>query len=237
MRGFTVIIFGATGMIGRAVLLECIESPLIDHIHIINRKPIRFRHPKVEETLMPNFLFAHALNKHWDADAVFYCAGTNMETTNFYRYRTVTYDYIIEVCEALISHNPRMRFVLISNISSDSSEVELDLKSRVNGMAENAVMIFYEDTYILRLGYVQPMKGVETQSKLDYWFYRLIGWFYKFKGRPESKFMTNSVAVAKSMIYLAGNEFYKRRLTTENVNELAIKYGNMINDLAFEKED
>ena len=46
-----VIMTGSTGMIGKGVLLECIESEAVTDILVINRNPINMSHPKVKEII------------------------------------------------------------------------------------------------------------------------------------------------------------------------------------------
>ena len=42
-----VIITGSSGMIGKGVLLECLDSDKIDNVLVINRKSINTQHPKL----------------------------------------------------------------------------------------------------------------------------------------------------------------------------------------------
>ena len=46
-----VIITGSTGMVGKGVLLECIDSPEVEQILVINRSPIGITHPKLKEII------------------------------------------------------------------------------------------------------------------------------------------------------------------------------------------
>ena len=44
-----VIITGATGMVGKGVLLECLDHPEIDEVLLINRRSIEMDHYKLKE--------------------------------------------------------------------------------------------------------------------------------------------------------------------------------------------
>ena len=46
MKKIKAIITGASGMVGKSVLLECLENPLIEKILLINRKKININHTK-----------------------------------------------------------------------------------------------------------------------------------------------------------------------------------------------
>ena len=44
-----VLVFGATGMIGYGVLLECLDEPAIDKVVTVGRRPVELEHTAVEE--------------------------------------------------------------------------------------------------------------------------------------------------------------------------------------------
>ena len=46
-----VIVTGATGMIGKGVLLECLDHPNITEVLSISRKKLDIQHPKLKEIL------------------------------------------------------------------------------------------------------------------------------------------------------------------------------------------
>ena len=50
-----VIITGSTGMVGKGVLLECLDSSNIKSVLVINRSSINMQHPKLKEILLPDF--------------------------------------------------------------------------------------------------------------------------------------------------------------------------------------
>ena len=41
------IIFGATGMVGMGVLLECLDDERVESVLLVSRHPIDVSHPKV----------------------------------------------------------------------------------------------------------------------------------------------------------------------------------------------
>ena len=47
-----VIITGATGMVGKGVLLECMESDDVASVLSINRRPVGLKHAKFREVLV-----------------------------------------------------------------------------------------------------------------------------------------------------------------------------------------
>ena len=59
-----VIITGATGMIGKGVLLECLDHKSIDEVLVIGRTPVGIDHPKLKELIHKDFTnFSKFLSK------------------------------------------------------------------------------------------------------------------------------------------------------------------------------
>ena len=50
-----VVLFGATGMVGAGVLLECFADPRVTSVLVITRSPTGRSHPKLREVLHPDF--------------------------------------------------------------------------------------------------------------------------------------------------------------------------------------
>lgn len=50
-----VIIFGATGMVGKGVLLECLDDARIERVLLVSRHPIDVSHPKLREIVPQDF--------------------------------------------------------------------------------------------------------------------------------------------------------------------------------------
>lgn len=50
------IITGSTGMVGKGVLLECIDDARVEEILLINRSSLDLDHPKVKELTLTSTL-------------------------------------------------------------------------------------------------------------------------------------------------------------------------------------
>ncbi len=46
-----VVLFGATGMIGSGVLLECLNDPRVESVLAVGRTNLRRAHPKLRELI------------------------------------------------------------------------------------------------------------------------------------------------------------------------------------------
>ena len=46
-----VVITGSTGMVGKGVLIECLEHPKVTKVLVVNRTSLNIQHSKLEELL------------------------------------------------------------------------------------------------------------------------------------------------------------------------------------------
>ena len=73
-----VIMTGSTGMVGKGVLLECIDDETVEEVLLINRNPIDISHPKIKEILHQDFTnFNNIKAEFKDYDACFHCMGVS----------------------------------------------------------------------------------------------------------------------------------------------------------------
>lgn len=74
-----IILTGATGGIGSALLHHCLIHPSITSVVALTRKPLPFSDPKLEVILINNFEFIEegVFNRISDADALLWCMGTS----------------------------------------------------------------------------------------------------------------------------------------------------------------
>ena len=54
-----MIITGATGMVGKGVLLECLDSPDIESVLLINRRSIDMEYDKLKKIVHKDFYDLH----------------------------------------------------------------------------------------------------------------------------------------------------------------------------------
>ena len=74
----SVIIMGATGMVGEGVLLECLADPRVGRVLVVNRKPGGHTHPKLAELIHADFFDLSAIQSQLAGfDACFFCLGVS----------------------------------------------------------------------------------------------------------------------------------------------------------------
>ena len=71
-----IILTGATGYVGEGTLLELLKVDAIEKVLSVSRKPTGFKHEKLEEYLVPDFMQLEEGDEHFKGyDAVFFIAG------------------------------------------------------------------------------------------------------------------------------------------------------------------
>ncbi len=161
MRRMKVILTGATGMVGEAVLLECLENPLVERVLSVSRRPSGRTHEKLKELLVKDFRELGAAEAELRGfDACFYCAGISSVGMSEAEYSVITYDTPLAFATTLSKQNPSMTLVHVSGSHTDSSEQGRVMWARVKGKAENALMrLPFKGVYNFRPSLMKPTPG------------------------------------------------------------------------------
>lgn len=216
------IIFGATGMVGKAVLLECLEDERIKQVICIGRKPIDIKHPKLKLLICNEFDKIDELsNKITGYDVCYYSIGIPSSGLNEGDYSRITYDFTISAAEMLLVNNPNLIFCYVSAQGADSTEKCNTMWARVRGKTENKLMSYpFKKFYSFRIGYVLPMKGVKSNVKTYRIFYALSRPFYGLiKYFPS--LASTSVEVAKAMINVNYFDYNSSILESRDIVKLS----------------
>lgn len=216
-----VIITGASGMVGKAILLECLEDNRITKILCINRKPLAVDHPKYEELILNDFseISAHkSLFKEYHA--CYYSMGVSVLGLDEEKYTKLTYAYAKDFADTLYQANPNMLFNYVSGSGTDSSEKGKTMWARVKGKTENYILNKgFKDAYMFRPGAIIPEKGIKSRTGWYNAIYVLMRPFFPlFK---LSSNVTTTTKLGKAMINTAFNTSELKHLENKNINHLA----------------
>ncbi len=109
-----IIITGATGYVGKGVLLECLKSDKIEKVLRVSRKPTGRKHDKLEELIIPNFKDLPLNDKRFKRyNACLYCAGKSVSGLTEAEYRDITIEIPLHISKAL-GENKEMTFIYVS---------------------------------------------------------------------------------------------------------------------------
>jgi uncharacterized protein YbjT (DUF2867 family) len=217
-----VLVFGATGMIGSGVLQECLDNPVVTSVRVLGRSPTGRSHPKLDEIRHTDFFDYSAVeDRLTEVDACFFCLGVSAAGMSEADYHRMTYDLTIAAAETLLRLNPDSVFCYVSGAGTDRSEQGRWMWARVKGRTENALTAMpFRAVYSLRPGYIQPMRGVRSKTRLYAIAYGIVGPLYPVLRRLFPSRVTDSVTVGRAMVRLATDGFERGILEGEDINAL-----------------
>jgi len=216
-----VIITGSTGMVGKGVLLECLEDPQVEAVLVVNRQPLDMSHNKLSEVLLPDFTDPAPIEQQLEGfDACFYCMGVSSFRMTEKEYDRITYKMTEAFALILRRLNPDMVFNYVSGMGTDSSEKGRVMWARVKGRTENTVFkMGFKDAYAFRPGIILPEKGIRSRTPLYHTMYVIMKPFYPLMRNMKS--VTTSSRVGKAMINSVLYPGEKKILENRDINELA----------------
>ncbi|WP_405922170.1 epimerase [Streptomyces sp. NBC_00122] len=218
-----VILFGATGMIGRGVLRECLRDDSVTGVLAVGRSPLGVTHPKLRERVRsdPSELSAPDLDLA-AYDACFFCLGVSSVGMKEEEYRRVTYDLTLAVARPLAAANPRLTFVYVSGEGTDSTERGRSMWARVKGRTENALLELPFQAYMFRPGIVQPVRGVPSKTRLYRTLYAVTAPLIPLLRRIAPDLVITTETLGRAMIAVAtpGTEVPGRILRPRDINLL-----------------
>tara|TARA_B100000427_G_scaffold288029_1_gene262964 strand:- start:949 stop:1611 length:663 start_codon:yes stop_codon:yes gene_type:complete len=215
-----IIITGSTGMVGKGVLLECLDHHQVAKILLINRNPIGINHPKITEIIHDDFLnFEDIKDSFSGYDACFHCMGVSSLGMDETTYVKLTYLVTEALATALYDINANMTVTYVSGDGTDSSESGSIMWARIKGKTEN--MLFnkgFNDVYAFRAGAILPEKGVKSKVLWINLLYLVLKPMFPLLKRLS--FITTSSRVGKAMILLIYQPCKQKILSNTQINQL-----------------
>ncbi|MBG8554081.1 Rossmann-fold NAD(P)-binding domain-containing protein [Hymenobacter guriensis] len=221
-----VILTGATGMVGEGVLLECLNSPEVEQVLSISRRPSGRTHPKLREIIHADF---HNLTPIQDQlagyNACFFCLGVSSVGMQEPEYRRLTQDLTLHVAQTLLPRNPDLTFCYVSGAGTDDTLRSRQMWARVKGETENALLgLGFRQAYMFRPGFLKATPG--QQHVLSY--YKYFSWLYPALRRFMPKYVSTLAELGQAMLHVAQRGYAKPVLEVPDIVTAATRYGNPI---------
>jgi len=110
-----ILLFGATGSAGGAVLEACLSASVVDEVRAITRRPLMSTHSKLRTYLHKDFLnYATVEEAFRPIDACLFCLGISSTQVSAEEYRTISYAYPLAAANFLKAKSPGAAFHYIS---------------------------------------------------------------------------------------------------------------------------
>jgi uncharacterized protein YbjT (DUF2867 family) len=217
-----VLLFGATGMVGAGVLLECLEDPRVASVLVLGRTSCGVTHPKLREILRSDFFrYDDVLDELRNRDACFFCLGVSAVGMAEADYRRVTRDLTVAAAEAIARARASTTFCYVSGEGTDATERGRLMWARVKGETENLLLAMPLEAYMFRPGFIQPMKGVRTRTRVYALVYALTAPLHPLVRRLFPTHVTTTVNIGRAMIEVGVRGHSRRVLENPDINALA----------------
>ncbi|MFC8684167.1 NAD(P)H-binding protein [Brevibacillus porteri] len=130
------VLFGATGLVGRALLQHLLEDDTYGKVIAVVRNELPFTHPRLQ-TVVIDFGQLGDCRQFLEGADIFCCLGTTMKKAGSREaFRTVDYQYPLEIAR-LAKEEGASQFLIITAIGANSRSVFF--YNRVKGELEEAL--------------------------------------------------------------------------------------------------
>ena len=155
----SLVIVGASGMVGGCALRYALESPAVARVTLIGRRTLGISHRKLSEVVHPDFADCSSLAAALSGQhAAVYCLGAYTRVVTDAELRRTTVDYTIEFARVLRAHSPAAALAFLSASGADPSERSRIAFARYKGQAEKALLAQeFPRLYVFRAAYIYPV--------------------------------------------------------------------------------
>ncbi|AEI47239.1 NAD-dependent epimerase/dehydratase family protein [Runella slithyformis] len=208
------IVTGATGMVGEGILHECLQSPEVEAVLIINRKPSGITHPKLKEIIHQDFFNLSPIKDQLKGyNACFFGLGVSSIGMKEAEYTKMTYTLTMHVAETLSKLNPDMTFCYVSGAGTDSTEKGRSMWARVKGKTENDLTkLPFKAVYNFRPGYMHPTPGLNNTLP----YYKYLSWLYPVVRKVFPGAVSTLAELGQGMIKVATKGYSKSVLEVKD---------------------
>ena len=218
-----VIITGATGMVGKGVLLECLDNDAVTAVLVVNRRTVDVQHPKLTEIIHKDFFDLSPISEQLAGyDACFFCLGISSFRQSEEVYTKITYDLTVNFAGALLKSTPGMVFIYVSGTGTDSTESGSTMWARVKGKTENDIIkMGFKDAYAFRPAYIKPESNTPSSTPIYQVLLSIFGVLHPVIKFLFPKYTTTTAQIAKAMIEVVQHGFERKQVESIDIVKLS----------------
>jgi uncharacterized protein YbjT (DUF2867 family) len=218
-----VLVYGATGMVGQGVLLECMREAAVELVVTVGRTPTGVRDAKVREIVHSDMTDYRGMEESLTGfDACFFCLGVSSAGMKEADYERLTYGLTMAAAEMLSRVNGGMTFIYVSGSGTDSSEHGRSMWARVKGRTENALLRLPLEAYMFRPGFIEPLDGIKSRTASYRAFYAVVGPMMPLLRRAFPNLVLSTRDIGRAMLSVALRGYAKRVLETRDIRAATV---------------
>lgn len=214
-----VVLFGATGFVGRGVLFESLAAQEVSQVLVVGRNSCGVSHNKLTEILVQDFGdLSDIADQLTDLDACFWCLGISSGGMDEETYTRITNTYTIHGAKILKANNPEMVFCFVSGEGADGSAMWARVKKRTE---EELQQLGFPSVLVFRPAFIQDKHGATLRGivyKVGYAIMILFSPLLRMFG-----WGTSNAEIGKAMIVAVRDKHADSILPSGAINELADK--------------
>jgi len=216
-----VIITGASGMVGKGVLLECLDHPEIDGVLTIGRSMLDVEHSKLKQIVHSDFGNYEAIKDQLTGyNACYLVMGISAAGLSEEQYTTITHDYTLALAKTLLELNPEITCTYVSGKGTDSTEKGRMMWARVKGKTENDLLALgFKQAFMYRPGIIIPLKGIKSRTKAYQFMYDYFMWLVRLIKFLSPNSVVNTTQIGLSMINVTKTGYPKNILDPIDIIE------------------
>lgn len=220
-----VVIFGASGMVGQGVLLECLRDTGVERVLVIGRSPVEQKHTKLREVLVKDiFDVASYASELSGLDGCFFCLGISSAGVSEDAYRRLTYDLTVVIAQELAARNAALCFIFVSGASTDSTERGRTMWARVKGATENALLRMpFRSAFMFRPGVIQPLDGIRSKTRAYRLGYVVMAPVLPLLRRAFPNSVLTTREIGRAMLAVARNGWPRPVLEAKDIHAAATR--------------
>ncbi|MBK7763215.1 MAG: NAD(P)H-binding protein [Bacteroidetes bacterium] len=209
-----IIIAGSSGMIGKLILTNCLNSSKISEVISLVRKPTSLKHEKLRELVVLDFEdYSQHGTSFKDIDIAFFCLGVYTGQVADDLFKTITVNYAVKFAKALEEKSPQATICLLSGAGADRTEKSKTSFARYKGMAENQISNLNLKFHSFRPGYIFP---VEQRNEPNF-AYRMMRVLYPLINFLGKRYSIKSTELANVMFFVGMHGADKQILENQDI--------------------
>lgn len=162
-----LILAGATGFAGNAVLEQALQDPGVAQVTVLTRRALTLSHPKLKQIRIADFTdYSRIPEQDLVADACIWCLGVSQTAVGKDEYVRITVDYALAAANALLARNPQLRFCFLSGSRADQQERSKVYYGRIKGRTERRLSELTPNAFHFRPAMIREPGGSVRPPRL-----------------------------------------------------------------------
>jgi len=214
-----IILFGATGMVGKGVQRECLLDDGVERVLAIGRSSTGLTNPKLRELVRKDMFDFNVTDPDLQGyDACFFCLGVSSAGMSEAEYTHLTYDLTIGWARALARINPAMTFVYVSGAGTGGKS----MWAQVKGRTEDELLALFPSAYMIRLAALWPKSGERSKTRWTRIGYSLFWWLLPLLHAVAPNMVITTEELGRAMIRIARQHPSEHVLEMRDLRALAV---------------